>query len=280
MVRRTRETRASRRGRGKAGVKSVDLSDVETFVAFPEGKFHLRVKEIEEGEGDAGDYWKWVFEDASKKPVDGTVTHITSFAKQALFNLKSLLESLEVEIPDSEFDLDISDMIGLEMMAETAQEDVETDNGRRTYTRIVDHWPVGEEGDKPGAGKGRGRDKDKEDEEERPARGRGEKRSKEKDAITEEDVNDMSQDELEETIEEHKLDIDLGDFKTVSKMRAAVIDALKDAEVIEGEEEPEEEKEERPARGRSSRRGRDKDGDEEAGEDDRPTRRASSRRRR
>lgn len=272
-VRRNREERSSRRSRRSKG-RMINLADVETFVAFPEGKFCLRVKEIEEGEGDAGDYWKWVFEDADKKGVEGTVTHITSFAKQALFNLKSLLESLGVEIPDSEFDLDEmkDDFIGMEMMAETAQEDVETDNGRRTYTRIVDHWPVDQEDDKPGAKK-RGA---KEEEDERPAR--GSKKGGKKD-LTEDEVNEMSQDELEELIDAHKLDIDLGDFKTVSKMRAGVIDALKEAGVLEGEEEPEEE-EDKPARGRRGR-GRDKEEEaEEEAEDDRPTRRGSSSRRR
>lgn len=275
MVRRNREA-SSRRGRGRNKGRMINLADVETFVAFPEGKFCLKVKEIEEGEGDAGDYWKWSFEDADPKGVEGTVTHITSFAKQALFNLKSLLESLGVEIPDNEFDLDEmkDDFIGMEMMAETSQEDVETDNGRRTYTRIVDHWPVEEEDDKPGkrAGK-KGKD---EEEDDRPAR-RGKKEKKAD--LTEDDVNEMSQDDLETVIEEHKLDIDLGDFKTVSKMRAAVIDALKEAGVLEGEAE--EEEEEKPARSsRSSRRSAKKDEEEEAEEeDDRPSRRSSRRRR-
>lgn len=262
--------RTARRGRGKKGVKTVDLSDVQTFVAFPEMEsVKLRVKEIEEGEGDAGDYWKWVFEDASKKPVDGTVTHITSFAKQALFNLKSLLESLEVDIPDSEFDLQIDDMIGLEMFAQTAQEDVETDNGRRTYTRIVDHWPVSADSDKPGKAS-----KEDADEDEKPAR-RGKKAKKD---ITEEDVSEMSQDELEEVIDAHKLDIDLGDFKTVSKMRAGVIDALTDAGVIEAEEEEPEEDDRPSRRGRSSSRSRSSN--EEEPEEDEPEEKPARRRRR
>lgn len=275
MVRRTRETRAGRRGRGRKGVRSVDLSDVQTFVAFPEGTFHLRVKEIEEGEGDAGDYWKWVFEDASKKPVEGTVTHITSFAKQALFNLKSLLESLEVEIPDSEFDLVIEDMIGLEMMAETAQEDVETDNGRRTYTRIVDHWPLDADDAKPKSSKKGGKEEDEEEEDEKPAR---RSRAGKPKAVTEEDVSEMSQDELEEMIEAHKLDIDLGDFKTVSKMRAGVIAALKDAGVIEGEEEEAEEEDDRPSRRSSrSRSSKKREPEEEEAEEEEPPRRRRAR---
>lgn len=264
MVRRNREERSARRGRGRKGVMSVDLSNVETYTPMEEGKHLLKVVEIEEKEGDAGPYWAWKFEAAAKDGPSGSVIHNTSFAKQALFNLKSLLESLQVDIPDSEFDLVIDDMIGLEMMAEIAHEDVETDNGTRRYGRIVDHWPATEEDDKPGK---------KKDKEEHPVR----KSSKKKD-VTAEDVNEMSQDELEELIEAHKLDIDLGDFRTVSKMRAGVIDALTDAGVIEGEEEPEED--DRPSRQgrRGSSRSRSKE--EEEPEEDEPEERPARRRRR
>lgn len=257
MARRNR----AERGRRRKGVVSVDLSDVTTYTPMEEGKHRLKVAAIEEKEGDAGDYWAWKFEGAGKNPVAGSVTHNTSFAPQALFNLKGLLESLEVEIPDSEFDLAIDDMIGLEIMAEVVHEDVETDNGTRRYARIVDHWPVSAEKDKPGRSK-----KDDDEEERKPARG------KKKKELSADDINEMSQDELQEVIETQELDLDLGDFKTVSKMRAAVIDAL----------ELEDEEEEAPARSsRGSRRSAKEDeeeDEEEAEEDERPSRRSRRRR--
>lgn len=263
MVRRTRG-----RGRSNSRVMSVDLSDVETYTPMEEGTHNLKVDSIEVKEGDAGTYWAWKFVAADKDGPEGSVNHNTSFAKQALFNLKSLLSSLEVDIPDSEFDLDADEMIGLEMEGEVVHEVVDTDNGKRTYGRIVDHSPV----EKKSSSK-RSSKKD-EEEDEKPTR----KKAGKKKAITEEDIAEMSQDELEEVITEHELDIDLGDFKTVSKMRAGVIAALIDIGVIEAEEEPEEE-EEKPARSsRSSRRSAAKE--EEEPEDDRPSRRTTRRARR
>jgi hypothetical protein len=258
MVRRERSRR-----RGRSGVMSVNLSDVETYTPMDEGTHHLKVDSIEEKEGDAGPYWAWKFVSAEKKGAEGSINHNTSFAKQALFNLKSLLQSLEVEIPDDEFDLAIDDMIGLEMMAEVVHEDVETDNGRRTYGRIVDHWPVSAEESKPG----KKRKSEPEEENEKPTR-----RSKKPKDITEEDVSEMSQEELEEVIDAHKLDIDLGDFKTVSKMRVGVIDALKEAGVIEGEEEEEDDRPSRRSSSTSSKRAKKEEEPEEE-EEEKPARR-------
>lgn len=265
MVRRSRSSR-NRGGR----VMTVDLSDVETFVPMDEGTHHLKVDSIEVKEGDAGPYWAWKFVAAGKKGPEGSINHNTSFAKQALFNLKSLLQSLEYEIPDSEMDLDADEMIGLELMAEVVHEDVDTDNGRRTYGRIVDHWPVSADSGKPTSSKKSRKEEEEEGEDEEPqgkARGSRGRSGKKKD-VTEDDVNEMSQDDLEEVIDAHKLDIDLGDFKTVSKMRAAVIDALKEAGVLEGEEEAEEEEDDRP-----TRRSRSSKKDEEEEEEEKPARR-------
>jgi hypothetical protein len=50
--------------------------------------------------------------------------------------------------------------------------------------------------------------------------------------VTADEINEMSQDELEAFIEEHELDVDLGDFKTLRKMRAAVVDAAEEAEIL------------------------------------------------
>lgn len=257
--------RRNRGGRNKR-VMTVDLSDVETYTPMEEGEHHLKVGEIEVKEGDAGPYWAWKFVAASEDGPEGSVNHNTSFAKQALFNLKSLLGSLGADVPDSEFDLDADDMIGLEMMGEVAHEVVDTDNGKRTYGRIVDHSPVVKKSKK------KSKKPVDDDEEEKPAR-----KSKKKKDVTEEDVTEMSQDELGEVIEQHELDIDLGDFKTVSKMRAGVTAALKEAGVIEADED-EAEEEEKPARSaRSSRRAAAKGEDTDEEEDERPSRRRSRR---
>jgi phage portal protein BeeE len=42
----------------------------------------------------------------------------------------------------------------------------------------------------------------------------------------------MNQDELEELIEEHELEVDLDEHKTLRKKRAAVVDAAEEAGIL------------------------------------------------
>ena len=48
-----------------------------------------------------------------------------------------------------------------------------------------------------------------------------------------ESIKEMSQDELEELIDEHDLDVDLDDYKTLRKKRTAVIDAAEEAGLLD-----------------------------------------------
>lgn len=52
------------------------------------------------------------------------------------------------------------------------------------------------------------------------------------DALTEEAVQEMNEDELEAVIETHELDVDLGDFKTLRKKKQAVLDALEEGGLL------------------------------------------------
>lgn len=71
-----------------------------------------------------------------------------------------------------------------------------------------------------------------EEEEEKPKK-RSSRKKKKKDPVTEETIQDMSEEELEALIEEHDLDVDLDDFKTLRKKKNAVIDAAEEAEILE-----------------------------------------------
>lgn len=48
-------------------------------------------------------------------------------------------------------------------------------------------------------------------------------------AVTEEEVQEMNEDELEALIEEQELDVDLSEFKTLRKKKNAVVDAMEEA---------------------------------------------------
>lgn len=84
-----------------------------------------------------------------------------------------------------------------------------------------------------------------EEEEEKPAKGKAGKASKDGSAksskksrskkadLTEDEVQEMNEDELGELIEQHDLDVDLDDHKTLRKKKVAVIDALQEAGILE-----------------------------------------------
>jgi len=50
--------------------------------------------------------------------------------------------------------------------------------------------------------------------------------------VTADAINEMSQDELEALIEEHDLEVDLDEHKTLRKKRSAVVDAAEEAGIL------------------------------------------------
>lgn len=52
-------------------------------------------------------------------------------------------------------------------------------------------------------------------------------------SVTEDEVQEMSEEELEDLIEQHDLDVDLDEYKTLRKKKVAVIDALTEAGILE-----------------------------------------------
>jgi hypothetical protein len=59
-------------------------------------------------------------------------------------------------------------------------------------------------------------------------------KAKAKESITEDEVQDANEEELEEIVERFGLEVDLGEFKTLRKMKNAVIDALDEGGHFEG----------------------------------------------
>lgn len=257
------------RRKRKANSVNVDLSNVEARVLVQEGEHKIKVVEVSEEQGDKAPYLKWIFEVVSKTNKGGKVYYNTSLAPQALWNLRSLLEALEYEIPDSAFDLDFEELVDLECMVEISHEKYEG----RPQAKPVNFWSVNDAGEeeeeeeeapkKTSAKKASRKaepEEDEEEEEEKPRRGKrsskkeepedeedeeeeeeeegeapkkskatAKKSSKKKASVTQDEINEMSQEELEDVIKEHDLDCDLSEHRTLRKMRQAVIDAAEEA---------------------------------------------------
>lgn len=91
-----------------------------------------------------------------------------------------------------------------------------------------------DEEEKPKGKKASKKSKDEdEDEDEEPPKKRGKKAKKKADLVSSDTVMEADEDELQEMIDEHELEVDLDDFKTLRKKQAAVIDALEEAELLE-----------------------------------------------
>lgn len=246
-----RSTRS--RAAAKSNSISLDLSKVEGRVLFKEGDHLLEVMEVTKEDGNKGPYLNWKMQAAEGDSEGAIVYNNTSMSEASLWNLRTKLEALGVEIPDSEFELDLDELVGLTLMGTI---ELETYEGKKR-PRLADFWAADEAEPEPEAKparKSRGKAAAEEPAEEKPARAKRGKAApvKEEPALlTEDDINDMTEDELGDVIEENDLDVDLGDFKTLRKQRAAVIDAAQEAGILEDEEvEVEPEPEEKPARRR------------------------------
>lgn len=195
-----------------------DLSKVEARAVLPEGKYLFEVVGIDEDEGDAGPYFKWTFAVVGGKFADKKAKpYITSLSDDSLWNLRGLLEALGVDIPEGPQDIDKDELIGKQCYSEIVHEDY---NGR-TQSNISGTFVADDDdGDKDDDKKGK---KDK-------------KKDKDEDVkYTQEAIDDMDEEELEDLVKEHKLKVDLEDHKSIRKKRNAVFDALEKKDLIEEE---------------------------------------------
>jgi hypothetical protein len=77
-------------------------------------------------------------------------------------------------------------------------------------------------------------EEEEEEEEETPKKGAASKtKAKKMPKLSSDAVQEMDEDDLQETIDEYKLDVDLDDFKTLRKKAAAVVDALETEDMLD-----------------------------------------------
>lgn len=250
-----RKERSSRRSSKKGSVVSVNFKGVETRVVVEPDTYKVSVSEVTREEGDKAEYFKWKFsviENADgEDEFEGAALYLnTSLLENSLWNLKGLLQALGEDVPNDEMDIDLEDMVDKECMVVVEHDEYEG----RPQAKVVDYSPVEEKSSKKKRSKKdkddadddddkkdkksrKSRKDDAEDEDEDDKKSSKKKRGKkDKDKVKQSDVQEMSQDELEECVEEHSLDVDLGDFKTLKKMCNAVIDALEKEDLLDDDE--------------------------------------------
>jgi hypothetical protein len=255
----------------KSNVLSLNFKgvDISARQVLPEGDYVCSVAEIEQAESSAGnDMLKWTFEVAEGEEGEGSKLYVyTTLDQASLWKLGQLLDAMGMEIPDGELDLDLEEILGSMVVLTVAHETYEG----KPRAKVVDFLPVDGDGDeaeeeeeeepapKKGA-KGKASKKapepeeDEEDEEPAPPKkgAKGKAKKKAFEPVAAEDIQGMGEDELNEIIEGAELDLDLDDYSTLRKARAAVIDALEEKGLI-AEADDEEEEEEEPAPKRKRR---------------------------
>lgn len=205
-------------GKSKKNTISVDLSEVESGGGrLPDGDYLMEVEEasIETGKDSGEDYVKFVFAVADGEYKGRKIFHNCSLQPQALFNLRGVLEALEVEIPkDGKLNIDCEELIELKCGAAIANEKYEG----KDRPRAVEFFPASELEEEAPA-KGDKGNKSKDEDEERGSTRRKVSKTKEPefeegDSVTFKD----GKEEYEGTIE--KIDGDVATVK-VGKGRSA-----------------------------------------------------------
>lgn len=76
-----------------------------------------------------------------------------------------------------------------------------------------------------------------EDEDEKPKSKKDKGKKKKKAKVTADSISEMDEEELQAFIEEHELEVDLDDYKTLRKKAAAVTDAAEEADLVESDDD-------------------------------------------
>lgn len=222
------------RTKPKKNVVEIDFSDVDLdgggFRIEP-GDYPLKVVEaVQEVSNNDNDMITWKFEGTKGKAKGKTFKLWTTLTAESLWKLHSVLTALEVDIPESAFELDLDDMVDLECMGVIDDDTYQN----KTRSKLMDVYSI--EGNKADDDGG---------DDEKPARsGRKAAAGKTKPSKTKpgkrkptkvsaDEVKDMNEEELQDLIEKHELEVDLDEYKTLRRKAAAVVTALEEGDLLE-----------------------------------------------
>lgn len=180
-----------------------------------------------------------------------------SLGAKSLWRLRKMLTAAGFEVEDAEMDIDFDDLVGLKFYCDVEERDYEgTRKANFVDFSALDVVDDDEDDDPKSKGKGKKaakeddeddepkakgkkgkkaepeEDEDDEDEDDEPkSKGKGKKGKAEK--VSAEKVAELDEDELGELNEKHDLEVDLDDYSTLRKKRAAVVAALEEKDLLE-----------------------------------------------
>ncbi len=237
----------AKKTKGKSGKISLDFKGVETRVLLPENDYKLKPTAMNAED----DSIKMSFEIMSGKFKGKTATEYFSTKPTALWRFANFIVACGLEVPDGEAELDFSDFEDVEgVMGVCTHEEYEGKTKMRW-----DFYPV-----------------DEDEDDKKAAKDKKSSKSKKVEKVSKDEVDGADdEDELQEIIDRTGIDCDLDDFKGIKKQRAAVLEALEEADLLEGDEP--DEKEDKKSAGKDKKSGKGKkvekvDGDSVDGMDE------------
>lgn len=220
------------RARKPKGAVKVNFKGVESRKTPAEGDYILEILEATSGQSQGGnDQIEFVLEIAEGEFKGTKVWFYCPLAENSLWKLHAFLTALGVDVPEDEFEIDLPELVGKQIVGVITHE---TYQGKKK-AKMTDFDSV--ENFEGAGDKKKGKKADKADEpEDKPKdkkAGKDKKADKKPKKIAEADVDEMDEDELEELVEKNKLKVDLDDIKKLPKKRAAVVKALKKADLLD-----------------------------------------------
>jgi hypothetical protein len=209
---------ASRTAKKKRTIE-VDFSDVESGGGggfhIPEGEYGVIVDSAEVGiSSNDNEQIEWHFKGTDGKAKGKLFYFYTPLVEQALWKLRQTLEGLGVEVPDSVMDVDLDELEGLEGTAVVEDDEYQGKTRSKLAAIVVPEAEEPESRSAKSSAKGAGKGKVVK--------------------VSEDEVKEMSEDELESLIEKHDLGVDLSDYKILRKKIAAVTAALEENDLLDG----------------------------------------------
>lgn len=132
---------------GKRGTITVDFTGIETGGGrlLPEGDYLFEIEEVtlETSENSGADYLKFTLVVSDGKFKGAKAWDNFSLQPQALWRLKSLMETLEMEVPDGVTELDPKEFEGLIVGATVFHEEYQG----KTKHKIGEYFPASESTD-------------------------------------------------------------------------------------------------------------------------------------
>lgn len=195
----------------------VDFEGVETGGGsgfhIPPGTYGMEVEAVKKSiSSNDNEMFEWHFRGTQGKAKGKLFYFYTTFTPSSLYKLRETLEGLGIEVPDSRLKIRPRELKGLEGVGEVVDDEYQG-KVRSKLERILRNGGGDEE-------------EEEEEEESKPVKVKMKKRAAPK--LAKDDVMEMSEDELDGVVEKYSLDVDLSDFKTLNKKRAATVEALGD----------------------------------------------------